>query len=111
MRKTTLPLIMLFGAFASASSFAATDNNDTPERIESFECTGLVNSYDASSRTFVLACQNDHGPEFQTKTVLIDTNTQLDGIQEANLDGATIEVDGVVMNDQNIAREIDLAND
>ena len=111
MRKMTLPLIMLFGAFASASSFAATDNNDTPERIESFECTGLVNSYDANSRTFVLACQNDHGPEFQTKTVLIDTNTQLDGIQEANLDGATIEVDGVVMNDQNIAREIDLSND
>ena len=47
----------------------------------------------------------------ETNTVLIDTNTQLDGIQEANLDGATIEVDGVVMNDQNIAREIDLAND
>ena len=59
----------------------------------------------------MLACQNDHGPEFQTKTVVIDTNTQLDGVQEAQLDGATIEVDGVVINDQNIAREIELAND
>ena len=107
----TLPLIMLFGAFASASSFAATDNNDTSERIESFECTGLVNSYDANSRTFVLACQNEHGPDFQTKTVVIDSNTQLEGVQEANLDGATIEVDGVVVGDQNIAREIELAND
>ncbi len=111
MRKMTLPLIMLFGACASASSFAATNSDHTPERLESFECTGLVNSYDANSRTFVLACQNDHVPEFQTKTVVIDTNTQLDGVQEAQLDGATIEVDGVVINDQNIAREIELAND
>ncbi|MGR2704016.1 hypothetical protein [Vibrio campbellii] len=111
MRKITLPLIMLFGACISASSFAATNAQDAPERLESFECIGLVNSYDANSRTFVLACQNEHGPDFQTKTVVIDSNTQINGVQEANLDGATIEVDGVVMNDQNIAREIELAND
>ena len=111
MRKITLPLIMLFGACISAISFAATIAQDAPERLESFECTGLVNSYDANSRTFVLACQNEHGPDFQTKTVVIDSNTQINGVQEANLDGATIEVDGVVMNDQNIAREIELAND
>ncbi|EOD9419466.1 hypothetical protein ACJ5M9_001080 [Vibrio campbellii] len=111
MRKITLPLIMLFGACISASSFAATNVQDAPERLESFECTGLVNSYDSNSRTFVLACQNEHGPDFQTKTVVIDSNTQINGVQEANLDGATIEVDGVVMNDQNIAREIELAND
>lgn len=111
MRKITLPLIMLFGACISASSFAATNAQDAPERLESFECTGLVNSYDANSRTFVLACQNEHGPDFQTKTVVIDSNTQINGVQETNLDGATIEVDGVVMNDQNIAREIELAND
>ncbi|MCE7729693.1 hypothetical protein [Vibrio campbellii] len=111
MRKITLPLIMLFGACVSASSFAATNTQDAPERLESFECTGLVNSYDSNSRTFVLACQNEHGPDFQTKTVVIDSNTQINGVQEANLDGATIEVDGVVMNDQNIAREIELAND
>ncbi|GLR05889.1 hypothetical protein GCM10007906_34770 [Vibrio hyugaensis] len=111
MRKITLPLMMLFGACASASSFAATQSDATPERLESFECTGLVNSYNADSRTFVLACQNEHGPDFQTKTVVIDNNTQIDGVQEANLDGATIEVDGVVINNQNIAREIELSND
>ena len=111
MRKITLPLMMIFSACASASSFAATKADATPERVESFECTGLVNSYNADSRTFVLACQNEHGPEFQTKTVVIESNTQLEGVQEANLDGATIEVDGVVVGDQNIAREIELAND
>ncbi|WP_440887839.1 hypothetical protein [Vibrio sp. WZ-1] len=111
MRKITLPLIILLGACISASSFAATQNDDAQDRVDSFECTGLVNSYDADSRTFVLACQNDHGPEFQTKTVVIDTNTQLKGVQESNLDGATIDVDGVIINNQNIAREIELAND
>ncbi|MGR5487558.1 DUF5666 domain-containing protein [Vibrio alfacsensis] len=116
MRKITLPLIMLFGVCASASSFAdshAVDSQaaDSHERLLKFGCTGLVNSYDASTRSFVLSCQAEHVPDFQTKTVMIDDNTQITGIQESNLAGATVEVEGVVVHGKNLAKEIELGGD
>ncbi|MGR5132518.1 DUF5666 domain-containing protein [Vibrio alfacsensis] len=111
MRKITLPLFLLFGACISSTSFAATQTDTSPERPESFECSGLVNSYDAESRSFVLSCQAEHVPDFQTKTVMIDDNTQITGIQESNLAGATVEVEGVVVHGKNLAKEIELGDD
>nr|WP_241214404.1 DUF5666 domain-containing protein [Vibrio alfacsensis] len=111
MRKITLPLFLLFGACVSSASFAATQTDTAPERLESFECAGLVNSYDADTRSFVLSCQAEHVPDFQTKTVMIDDDTQITGIQESNLDGATVEVEGVVSGGKNLAKEIELSDD
>ncbi|MGR5236667.1 DUF5666 domain-containing protein [Vibrio alfacsensis] len=111
MGKITLPLIMLFGVCASASSFADSHAADSHERLLKFGCTGLVNSYDASTRSFVLSCQAEHVPDFQTKTVLINADTKITGIKESDLDGATVEVKGVVINNLNVAREIETPND
>ncbi|NWK17303.1 hypothetical protein HX771_14365, partial [Vibrio parahaemolyticus] len=41
------------------------------------------------------------------KLVVIDAQTQFQGIEELNLNGARVEVDGVIINNQNVAREIE----
>lgn len=74
-----------------------------------FECEGYVSNYDAEARTFnIERCENDADQLLNNTTVVIDVQTRFQGIEELNLNGARVEVNGVIINDQNIAREVEL---
>ncbi|OXE30973.1 hypothetical protein CA163_20560, partial [Vibrio parahaemolyticus] len=63
---------------------------------------------DANARTFEIErCENDADQRLNNKLVVIDAQTQFQGIEELNLNGARVEVDGVIINNQNVAREIE----
>ncbi|HHF3208111.1 TPA: DUF5666 domain-containing protein [Vibrio diabolicus] len=83
------------------------DNNQWQGK--EFECEGYVSNYDAEARTFdIERCENDADQLLNNTTVVIDAQTRFQGIEELNLNGAHVEVDGVIINDQNIAREVEL---
>ncbi|MCR9930668.1 DUF5666 domain-containing protein [Vibrio antiquarius] len=83
------------------------DNNQWQGK--EFECEGYVSNYDAEARTFdIERCENDADQLLNNTTVVIDAQTRFQGIEELNLNGARVEVDGVLINDQNIAREVEL---
>ncbi|MFH4462003.1 DUF5666 domain-containing protein [Vibrio diabolicus] len=83
------------------------DNNQWQGK--EFECEGYVSNYDAEARTFdIERCENDADQFLNNTTVVIDAQTRFQGIEELNLNGARVEVDGVIINDQNIAREVEL---
>lgn len=83
------------------------DNNQWQSK--EFECEGYVSNYDAEARTFnIERCENDADQLLNNTTVVIDVQTRFQGIEELNLNGARVEVDGVIINDQNIAREVEL---
>ncbi|MCS0411881.1 DUF5666 domain-containing protein [Vibrio diabolicus] len=83
------------------------DNNQWQGK--EFECEGYVSNYDAEARTFnIERCENDADQLLNNTTVVIDVQTRFQGIEELNLNGARVEVDGVIINDQNIAREVEL---
>ncbi|MCZ0758045.1 DUF5666 domain-containing protein [Vibrio diabolicus] len=83
------------------------DNNQWQGK--EFECEGYVSNYDAEARTFdIERCENDADQLLNNTTIVIDAQTRFQGIEELNLNGARVEVDGVIINDQNIAREVEL---
>ncbi|ENB2044789.1 DUF5666 domain-containing protein [Vibrio alginolyticus] len=83
------------------------DNNQWQGK--EFECEGYVSNYDAEARTFEIEhCENDADQVLSNTTVVIDAQTRFQGIEELNLNGARVEVEGVSINDQNIAREVEL---
>ncbi|MCR9882637.1 DUF5666 domain-containing protein [Vibrio alginolyticus] len=83
------------------------DNNQW--RGKEFECEGYISNYDADSRVFEIEhCENDADQVLSNTTVVIDAQTRFQGIEELNLNGARVEVEGVIINDQNIAREVEL---
>ncbi|EJS2611113.1 hypothetical protein NW622_003743 [Vibrio alginolyticus] len=83
------------------------DNNQWQGK--EFECEGYVSNYDAEARTFEIEhCENDADQVLTNTTVVIDAQTRFQGIEELNLNGARVEVEGVIINEQNIAREVEL---
>ncbi|HHX8550542.1 DUF5666 domain-containing protein [Vibrio alginolyticus] len=83
------------------------DNNQWQGK--EFECEGYVSNYDAEASTFEIErCENDADQLLNNTTVVIDAQTRFHGIEELNLNGARVEVEGVIINDQNIAREVEL---
>ncbi|MDW3112566.1 DUF5666 domain-containing protein [Vibrio sp. 1727] len=83
------------------------DNNQWQGK--EFECEGYVSNYDADSRVFEIEhCENDADQVLSNTTVVIDAQTRFQGIEELNLNGARVEVEGVIINEQNIAREVEL---
>ncbi|HHF2875140.1 TPA: DUF5666 domain-containing protein [Vibrio diabolicus] len=83
------------------------DNNQWQGK--KIECEGYVSNYDAEARTFdIERCENDADQLLNNTIVVIDVHTRFQGIEELNLNGARVEVDGVIINDQNIAREVEL---
>ncbi|ELB2876149.1 hypothetical protein QNF00_004081 [Vibrio alginolyticus] len=83
------------------------DNNQWQGK--EFECEGYVSNYDVEARTFEIErCENDADQLLNNTTVVIDAQTRFQGIEELNLNGARVEVEGVIINDQNIAREVEL---
>lgn len=84
-------------------------DDDNQWQGKEFECEGYVSNYDAEARTFdIERCENDADQLLNNTTVVIDAQTRFQGIEELNLNGARVEVDGVIINDQNIAREVEL---
>ncbi|ELB2897248.1 DUF5666 domain-containing protein [Vibrio sp. Vb2354] len=84
-------------------------DNDNQWRGKEFECEGYVSNYDAEASTFEIErCENDADQLLNNTTVVIDAQTRFQGIEELNLNGARVEVEGVIINDQNIAREVEL---
>lgn len=94
---------------ATVVEFEAPDFDDNHQwQGKGFECEGYVSNYDANARTFEIErCENDADQLLNNKLVVIDAQTQFQGIEELNLNGARVEVDGVIINNQNVAREID----
>ncbi|HHF3214458.1 TPA: DUF5666 domain-containing protein [Vibrio alginolyticus] len=83
------------------------DNNQWQGK--EFECEGYVSNYDAEASTFEIErCENDADQLLNNTTVVIDAQTRFQGIEELNLNGARVEVESVIINDQNIAREVEL---
>ncbi|MDV5046352.1 DUF5666 domain-containing protein [Vibrio diabolicus] len=95
---------------ATAIEFEQPDFDDNNQwQGKEFECEGYVSNYDAEARTFdIERCENDADQLLNNTTVVIDAQTRFQGIEELNLNGARVEVDGVIINDQNIAREVEL---
>ncbi|HHF3229190.1 TPA: DUF5666 domain-containing protein [Vibrio diabolicus] len=96
--------------FATVIEFEQPDFDDNNQwQGKEFECEGYVSNYDAEARTFEIErCENDADQLLNNTTVVIDVQTRFQGIEELNLNGARVEVDGVIINDQNIAREVEL---
>ncbi|MDF4360884.1 DUF5666 domain-containing protein, partial [Vibrio parahaemolyticus] len=94
---------------ATVVEFEAPDFDDNHQwQGKEFECEGYVSNYDANARTFEIErCENDADQRLNNKLVVIDAQTQFQGIEELNLNGARVEVDGVIINNQSVAREID----
>ncbi len=94
---------------ATVVEFEAPDFDDNHQwQGKEFECEGYVSNYDANARTFEIErCENDADQLRNNKLVVIDAQTQFQGIEELNLNGARVEVDGVIINNQNVAREIE----
>ncbi|WP_299810331.1 DUF5666 domain-containing protein [uncultured Shewanella sp.] len=82
------------------------DDNDNVGNWKEFETEGDVTSFDATAKSFVIK------GVASSMTVIVDANTQYeDGIRFDTLNQQRIEVEGVVINGQNIAREIEADND
>ena len=111
MHKMNPALLLITTILLAFSTFANENIEAYPDRVEKFGCSGLINSYDAQDHNFVLSCQAEHVPDFQTKTVHINKNTRLDNIQKSDLDGASVKVEGVVIDGQNIAKIIQFATE
>lgn len=96
--------------FATVIEFEQPDFDDNNQwQGKEFECEGYVSNYNAEARTFdIERCENDADQLLNNTTVVIDAHTRFQGIEELNLNGARVEVDGVIINDQNIAREVEL---
>ncbi len=88
------------------------DDNSSDWGGKEFECEGVVSNYDMNARTFQVArCEDDDDKEMTNNTVVIDAQTRFEDIDELNLNGAKVEVEGVIINEQNIARKIEIDND
>ncbi|GIU17968.1 DUF5666 domain-containing protein [Shewanella sp. MBTL60-007] len=82
------------------------NDNDNVGNWKEFEVEGNVISSDATVKSFVIK------GAVSSMTVIVDANTQYeDGISFDTLNQQRIEVEGVVINGQNIAREIEADND
>ncbi|AUL94996.1 hypothetical protein FORC54_0851 [Vibrio vulnificus] len=71
-----------------------------------FDCDGIVNLYSAEPRSITMECYDD-GVNLGEKVIYIDANTRFEHIQESELQGARIEAEGIMLNQQHIAREIE----
>ena len=73
-----------------------------------FECEGVVSNLDQDAKTFTMPrCENGFD-QVINNTVTIDAQTRFDGILEQDIvNGSRIEVEGFIIDGQNIASEIE----
>ena len=76
-----------------------------------FECEGFVANFNQSKGSFTIdRCENDHD-QVISSSVLIDALTRYEDLSQSdkeNMNGLKVEVEGIIINNQNIAREIEL---
>ncbi|AUW06028.1 DUF5666 domain-containing protein [Vibrio campbellii] len=83
-------------------------DHDSNWQGKEFECEGVVSNYDVNTETFqVTRCENDADQTMSNNTVVIDAQTRFEGLSKHNLNGSRVEVEGVIINNQNIAREVE----
>ncbi|MFM2582704.1 DUF5666 domain-containing protein [Vibrio campbellii] len=84
-------------------------DHDSNWQGKEFECEGVVSNYDVNTETFqVTRCENDADQTMSNNTVVIDAQTRFEGLSQHNLNGSRVEVEGVIINNQNIAREVEV---
>ncbi|APX08893.1 hypothetical protein BWP24_22275 [Vibrio campbellii] len=84
-------------------------DHDNNWQGKEFECEGVVSNYDVNTETFqVTRCENDADQTMSNNTVVIDAQTRFEGLSQHNLNGSRVEVEGVIINNQNIAREVEV---
>lgn len=82
------------------------DDNDNVGSWKEFEAEGFATSVNATDKSFVITTAG------KAITIYVDAKTQFeDGIKFDTINQQRIEVEGVVINGQNIAREIEADND
>lgn len=92
--------------FAKVIDFERPDRDDYWESNE-FECEGIVSNYDMNQGTFTISrCENDLDQPINN-TVVIDAQTRFKRIDKLNLNGQKVEVEGIIINNRNIAQEIE----
>ncbi|MCL1141067.1 DUF5666 domain-containing protein [Shewanella pneumatophori] len=85
---------------------SAGDDNDNAGNWKEFEVEGYASSVNATDKNFVMTIAG------KAITIYVDAKTQFeDGIKFDTINQQRIEVEGVVINGQNIAREIEADND
>ncbi|MFZ3464263.1 DUF5666 domain-containing protein [Vibrio harveyi] len=83
------------------------DDNESIWQGNEFECEGIAN-YDANTEIFTMQyCENGADQPIANKAVVIDAQTRFEGVSQQYLDGRRVEVEGVIINGQNIAREVE----
>ncbi|MHA2729302.1 DUF5666 domain-containing protein [Vibrio campbellii] len=83
-------------------------DHDSNWQGKEFECEGVVSNYDVNTETFqVTRCENDADQTMSNNTVVIDAQTRFEGLSQHNLNGSRVEVEGVIINNQNIARKVE----
>lgn len=93
------------------------DDNDDIWQGKEFECEGHVSNaiYNAETNdvepelvSFIVSrCEKDADQVMANNTVVIDAQTRFEGLNKHNLNGTRVEVEGVIINNQNIAREVE----
>ncbi|KIP67144.1 lipoprotein [Vibrio harveyi] len=82
--------------------------HDSNWKDKEFECEGVVTNYNVNTETFqVSRCENDADQVMSNNTVVIDAQTRFEGLEKHNLNGTKVEVEGVIINNQNVAREVE----
>ena len=94
------------------------DDNDDIWQGKEFECEGHVsnaiyneetNEVEPELVSFVVSrCENEADQVMANNTVVIDVQTRFEHIDKTNINGTPVEVEGVIINGQNIAREVEL---
>ncbi|WP_390242645.1 DUF5666 domain-containing protein [Vibrio sp. R78045] len=96
---------------ATVIEFEQSDLDDTWSHNE-FECEGFASNYNMQTRTFEMSyCEDYADLPMSNRTIVIDAQTRFENIGGSNLNGARVEVEGTIINSQNIAFEIELNDD
>ncbi len=83
-------------------------DHDSNWQGKEFECEGVVTNYNVNTETFqVSRCEDDADQVMSNNTVVIDAQTRFEGLEKHNLNGTKVEVEGVIINNQNVAREVE----
>ncbi len=87
------------------------DGSDNPWNGKEFECEGIASNYDDTNQTFVMTrCENGFDATISNQ-VFIDAQTRFEHLTPSQLNGARVEVEGIIIDGKNIAIEVERDND
>ncbi|MGR5530678.1 DUF5666 domain-containing protein [Vibrio alfacsensis] len=90
------------------------DGNQGNWQGKEFECEGRVSNaiYSADTNELVSFtvshCENNAEQIIADNEVIIDAQTRFENIDKMNINDAWVEVEGIIINDQNVARVVEL---